>query len=253
MKISKNDIDFRRGKILDYIGKNGYTKVEDLANMFGISLVTARRDLICLEEQKLITRFHGGAQLAAPYERWEPDGRNLRAIEPLAEKAVEFLENNDIVFLNSGMTTCAILQKTKKNIVAVSSNAYAMNLDLSNSPVKLIFTGGELSEEGDTFMGQFTISHLELVTASKCFLGVNAISAESGLTSSSVEKIMINNRMLERCKGPKIVVAEGSKIGKTTNFYVCPITKITHLITDQTAPVEELEKIRAAGITVIVV
>lgn len=252
MKIAKSDIDFRQGQILESINKNGYRKVEDLAREFGISVVTVRRDLICLENQKLIKRFHGGAQVAFHAPKWKLDGRDLNLVAHIAEKAAEYVENKDTVFLNSGMTTYAVLQKIKKNIVAVTSNACAVDLDLSDSPVKLIFTGGELSEERETFLGQFTISLIDLVTADKCFLGVNAISAEGGLTSSSVEKIMINNRMLERCKGPKIVVTEGNKIGKTTNFHVCPVTKITHLITDNTAPPTELDKIRRAGVEVII-
>lgn len=253
MKKSKNDINFRRDKILESLGKNGYMKVEDIAGECGVSLVTVRRDLLYLEQQHLITRFHGGAQLTARSPVQTEEGRNLRMIDRLAERAISYIEDGDTVFLNSGMTTYTILQKINKSIVAVTSNVYAMKLDLLDTPMNLIFTGGEIAKERDSFVGQFSINLIDMITANKCFLGVNAISAESGLTSSSMQKIAINIRMLERCLGPKVVVAEGYKIGKTTNFHVCPITKITHLITDESADPLELDKIRKAGVEVIVI
>lgn len=254
MKKSKNDINFRRDKILEALSKNGYMKVEDLATECGVSLVTIRRDLIYLEEQHLIVRFHGGAQMIShPTSQQEPEMRDLSIVNCLAEKALTYIEDGDTVFFNSGMTTYSILKKINKNVVAISSNVYAMELDLSDSPLTLIFTGGEVAKERDSFIGQFSINLIDMITANKCFLGVNAISAESGLTSSSVQKIAINVRMLERCKGPRIVVAEGCKIGKTTNFHVCPITKITHLITDDTADPLELDKMKRAGVEIIVI
>lgn len=226
-----------------------------MADECGVSLVTVRRDLLYLEDQHLITRFHGGAQMISrPQTQPGPsESRDLRVVNRLAEKALTYIENGDTIFLNSGVTTYTILKKMNKNIVAVSSNVYAMDLDLSESLMTLIFTGGEIARERDSFVGQFSISLIELITASKCFLGVNAISADSGLTSSSMQKIAINVHMLDRCEGPKIVVAEGHKIGKTTNFHVCPITRITHLITDATADPLELDKIKRAGVEVIVI
>ena len=253
MKKSKKDINYRRDKIHENLGKNGYRKVEDLAAECGVSLVTVRRDLLYLEKQNLITRFHGGAQLTSHTPVQPEEGRDLSMIDRLAENAVPMVEDGDTIFSNSGMTTYAVLQKIHKEIVAVTSNVYAMQLDPPDSPMTLIFTGGEIARERDSFVGQFSISLIDMVTANKWFLGVNAISADSGLTSSSMQKIAINIRMLERCHGPKIVVAEGYKIGKTTNFHVCPITKITHLITDASADPQELQKIRRAGVEVIVI
>jgi DeoR family fructose operon transcriptional repressor len=253
MKIPHNDIVSRRTQILEKLGMNGYTKVEDLASQLSVSLVTIRRDLLYLETQHLVTRFHGGAQVVKNPIIQTVNGRDMKTLMQIAEKAVTYIEDGDTVFLNSGITTCSVLQKINKSVFAVTSNIYAMDLDLSDSPITLILTGGQLPKERDSFVGQFTISIVEMVTATKCFLGVNAISADSGMTSSSLQKIMINNRMIERCNGPKIVVAEGYKIGKTTNFHVCSITKITHLITDVTADPVELEKLRKAGVEVVVV
>ncbi len=40
-------------------------------------------------------------------------------------------------------------------------------------------------------------------------------------------------------------------MGTALQFVVCPITELTHLVTEQEVPEEELEPYRAAEITVI--
>ena len=63
----------------------------------------------------------------------------------------------------------------------------------------------------------------------------------------------MNRSMLEQCSGPKIVVADSTKIGQRQSFFDYDLDKITHLITDSGANPRELEKIRAQGVDVIVV
>jgi len=91
------------------------------------------------------------------------------------------------------------------------------------------------------------------VVAGKCFLGVSGISADGGITSSFVQEVAVNRSMLEQCSGPKIVVADRTKIGQRQSFFDYDLEKITHLITDSGADPRELEKIRAKGVEVIVV
>ena len=56
--------------------------------------------------------------------------------------------------------------------------------------------------------------------------------------------------MLRRCSGPKIVVADYTKIGLEHNFFSGRLGDITHLITDTGADPQKLDSIRCAGITV---
>jgi DeoR/GlpR family transcriptional regulator of sugar metabolism len=62
----------------------------------------------------------------------------------------------------------------------------------------------------------------------------------------------INRMMVERCKGEVIVVADGSKIGVTSNFSGVPLDQISTLITDNTADKNELDALRAAGLKLII-
>ena len=63
----------------------------------------------------------------------------------------------------------------------------------------------------------------------------------------------MNRSMLAQCNGPKIVMADSSKIGVCQNFVDYGLDQITHLITDSNADKWELEQLRAKGVEVIVV
>ena len=61
MKRPRSAVDERRKQILKRLQENDEIRVEDLAEEFGLSLMTVRRDLQYLESRQLITRFYGGA------------------------------------------------------------------------------------------------------------------------------------------------------------------------------------------------
>ena len=61
MKKEKAYVDKRRKDILAKLVENPEIRVDELAAMFNVSLVTVRRDLNYLEEKNLLVRSYGGA------------------------------------------------------------------------------------------------------------------------------------------------------------------------------------------------
>ena len=97
---------------------------------------------------------------------------------------------------------------------------------------------------------QFALDTLARITATKCILGVSGISVKGGITSRIIQETAINQMMLNRCSGSKIVVADSTKIGVEHNFFSGKIGDINRLITDTGAGADILEDIRSAGIIV---
>ena len=87
--------------------------------------------------------------------------------------------------------------------------------------------------------------------ATVCVLGVNGISAEDGITTSLYQETEINDAMLNRCRGKRIVAADSSKVGRTLNFISAPIDKIDMLVTTARADPAEIEKLKARGVEVL--
>ena len=103
-------------EIVNYLRNRKFATVEELMNEFNISRSTLRRDLIAMEERKLIVRTRGGAQIVEDaednYANYSLDNiLNTHKEEKIkiAKKAATFIKNNDVIFIDSGSTCYYII------------------------------------------------------------------------------------------------------------------------------------------------
>lgn len=258
MKNSKAAIAERQQNILDYIKLHETADVNDLAEYFNVTPTTVRRDLTCLEEKQLVHRYFGGVKTSArdkPDEITPTDLADEKELirRQIAKAAADMLEENDIVFMNSSATASLVLEYIgEKAITVITNNGRALYLH-KNQKTQLVLTGGEVYGKKQSLVGSFACEAVGKVTASKCILGVSGISVSAGITSRVLPETTINQMMLERCTGEKIIVTEGSKIGISHSFYSGSINEITHLITDSAADPNYLQELRDYGVCVVVV
>ena len=257
MKNSKEIILQRQARILQQIQQKQLLSVAELAKHFHVTPATIRRDLEALEEQGSIKRFFGGVEYILPhseYVRYEADKKDQAlAKKAIAERAAEMICNGDTIFINSSSTALGILEYLDKTQACILTNN-ARSIDCSvPDGVDLILTGGEVYGNRQSLVGEMAVDATRKVIANKCFMGVHGISAAGGVTSSYLQEVAVNRSMLAQCSGPKIVVADSSKIGVCQNFVDYGLDQITHLITDSGANKRELDQIRAKGVEVIVV
>jgi DeoR family transcriptional regulator of aga operon len=102
------NISERHQYIIDYLKKNSFVKVVDLARSLGVSVVTIRKDLKTLEEKDLLHRTHGSASPSKSnvvdlpvQEKSEINSEKKAAI---ARAANELIEECDSILLTSGST-----------------------------------------------------------------------------------------------------------------------------------------------------
>ena len=231
--------------------------VTELAKHFHVTPATIRRDLEALEEQGCLKRFFGGVEYILPHSEYvqyqTPKKDTTPAKQAIAQKAASMIANGDTVFLNSSSTTLYVLDYMENAQASIiTNNARAIDSAVPEN-VDLLLTGGEIYGNKQSLVGEFALDTIRKVVATKCFLGVNGISAEGGVTSSFLQEVAINRNMIAHCNGPKIVLADHTKIGVMQNFFDYGLDMITHLITDSAADPKELDLIRAKGVEVIVV
>lgn len=257
MKNSKEIIQQRQTRIVQFLRKKQLASVVELAKQFHVTPATIRRDLEALEEQGIIKRFFGGVEYVLPqseYVQYQTEKPDIAAAKnAIAQRAAAMISDGDVVFINGSSTALYVLEHMEKvQASVITNNARAIDSTVPET-VDLLLTGGEIAGNRQSMVGEFALNATRNVVASKCFLGVSGISAAFGITSAFVQEVAVNRSMLEQCSGPKIVVADSTKIGQRQSFFDYDLDKITHLITDSGANPKELEKIRAQGVDVIVV
>lgn len=249
MKKSRSEVEERRKKILALISEQGEVEVAPLAEKFQVSLLTIRRDLQILEDERYLERFYGGARRGAKLaEQFVKNEQDLIR-ESIARYAASFVEAGDSIFINTSSTALRMVKYIKQNVTVITNNGNIINMATPPN-VTVVLTGGELRYKKGAMVGDFALSSLLRVTAKKSFIGCGGLSAGVGMTTEILNEVNINQAMFERISGKAYILADSSKIGRNRSFVSCPTERITDIITDFEAPKEELDKFRSRGIMI---
>lgn len=251
MKREKIYVDNRRKQILEILEEKKEVRVEDLAEILNISLLTVRRDLQYLEEEKKLIRFYGGAKLFPIAEPTVDEVRLYR--ELIAQYAARLVEDQDSLFINTSSNALQMLKYViKKNVTVITNNGKAIDVK-HGAGVRVLLTGGELRQPKEAMVGDFALRNLATVNAKKSFIGCSGISHVSGMTTEIANEVNINEMMINKTTQDVYLLADHTKIGKNSSFTSCPIDRIQHIITDEKAPEDILELMRAKGVQIHIV
>lgn len=246
----------RRNEIISLLHAKGQVRVAELAERFGISDVSIRKDLEHLEMQGHLTRVHGGAvglsKLYVNMDLTERYKTNAAAKKQLAKAVATLIEDNDTVMMNAGTTLSYVLHalQGKRNITLVTNSLQnAMEAALYPSfNVKLL--GGEYDAKYQFTYGEDAIAQLDNYHATKCILSVDGFSASAGLTLYYSNEVAVARKMISRAD-TLIVAADSTKLGKTTFARITGAEEADVLVTGTVQAREELEQISALGVRIL--
>lgn len=247
----------RVSAILERVAGQGSVDAGHLADEFGVSAATIRRDLQALEDQKLLARTHGGAvAVDVAYElpvRYRV-GQHREEKALIAQRAAALLPRGNLTLGLSGGTTTHMLARllAERVDLTVVTNALNIAAELALRPrLKLIMTGGVSRTQSYELVGPIADQALAGLNMEVAVLGVDGISARGGLTTHDEIEAHTNATMIHRADR-LMVVADGSKVGRNCLARICPITDAAVLVTDASADPDGIEAIRRAGTEVVV-
>jgi DeoR family transcriptional regulator of aga operon len=254
-------VDEKRAQgILRELLRSGEITVEQMAEEFGVSPSTIRRDLRDLEQQGLLRRTHGGAVSVEPalYEPFrhvssfgEQEQQCAAEKRRIGLAAAELIADGEIVSIGAGTTTTQVARsiRHRKNITVVT-NAVNIAMELSHrSDLKIFMSGGFLSPDWFALVGASAIQSVSEMFVDEIFVGVDGIHAEHGLTTNYPDQAAIHRQMLRQARF-RVVVADHRKLGVTGASLIWPTNEIDLLITDKGASKTALAPFLKKGVKV---
>lgn len=250
----------RRERIAGLIEQSGRVSVMDLAERFGVTDVSIRRDLTVLEDAGRLRRVHGGAVTAARGGR--DSGYRVRLREHRDAKsrigalAATMIRAGDIVVFDSGTTVAQVAAHIpgplrRPNAITIVTNSLPVIDEVGawDSP-HLICLGGLYLPEYQATVGPQTVADMRDLSADIVFIGCDGLTLETGLTTPHVLVAEVGATMATRA-GRVVAVADGSKIGRRGFTPIVPLDAVEVLITDATADPEELGRARELGLEIV--
>src|SRR3954467_15157075 len=179
----------RRREIAERLRATGAVTVAEVEERYGVSPMTARRDLAELERRGVVRRTHGGAVLPTISAHEDSFARRLEVDADektrLALAAVELLTPRETIFLDSSITTYYVARKLVETGLAatVLTNSLPV-LELlfkeGGPGLEVIGIGGTLRRLTRSFVGPFAVRTVQGHFADRLFLSVKGI-AQNGM------------------------------------------------------------------------
>jgi DeoR family transcriptional regulator of aga operon len=247
----------RLSAILEELAGGGTVGVVELSGRLGVSSATIRRDLQLLEDQRLLTRTHGGAvaegvlyELPLRYKT----ARHHQEKHRIAVEAATRVADGMAIGLTGGTTTTEVARALiDRQRLTVVTNALNIASELAIRPnLKLVLTGGYARPESYELVGPLAERSLEGLNLDLVFLGVDGIAPAEGLSTHHEVEASTNLALIDRARRA-VVVADSSKIGTAAFAKICDIDRIDELITDREAPPGVLDALREIGTQVTIV
>lgn len=234
----------------------GRVEVADLADRFGVTTETIRRDLSDLQAQQLLRRTHGGA---VPWETpgFEPlvsvriDQQDLEK-RRLAERAVAELPETGEIIIDSGSTLTRFAEAipAAATLRVVTNSLPIAQALVGNDRVDVIVVGGKLRKNTLAMVDAEAVAAIEPLSVDTLFISSDAASVERGLTTPYREEAALKQAMIASARRV-VALVDHSKIGHDHFIRFAAWSDVDILVTNSEVDASAVAAIEGLGTRVL--
>lgn len=235
----------------------GRASVSEISSRLRVTTETVRRDLATLERRGLLRRVRGGAELtpATPFEQ-ALAARHAEQYDDklaIARRVAAELPEDGVVILDSGSLTfvCAQAFPRDRGLVVVTNNLPAAQLLADGSGIRVITLPGLVRGLTSAAVDAWTVRRLGTVTVDLAVVGVNGLTVEHGLTTTTPDEAGTKRAMLLAARRRVVPVISG-KVGRNSFCSFAGVNEADLVITDGGVSEDRRRELEAAGPEVVV-
>ncbi len=245
----------RRSAIADLLRDSGAITVTEVESNFGVSPMTARRDLQELERQGIARRTHGGAVLPSISAQEDSFAQRVEvateAKASLAEEAVAMLSPRETIFLDSSSTAYFVARKIVDHglgVTVITNSLPVMDVIASRETpnVNLIGIGGTLRPLTRSYVGPYAMHTVHGHFADRMFLCVKGVTRDGVMTDADELEAEVKRAMILQSE-ESVLLLDDSKLGARGQNAIARVTEVSSVLAHG-APAAALEPLRATGV-----
>lgn len=234
----------RRKQMEQYILGRGSVSVQELKELYGVSEVTVRKDLDELSGNGLIFRTHGGAMIKYQSKQ-DLRFSDLTVLYPdekkaIARRSLEFIEDGDSIIFDASTTVLELalmLNESSLEDITVITSSVKVSEVLIRDGINVVLLGGNVNKKMASVYGPLTEAQLRLLNVDKCFIGVNGVDIEYGISVGGFSEAALKNAMRQSAK-MFFVLTDHSKFQKKYMARVMSIGEVSGIITDKSSDID---------------
>ncbi|NNU80953.1 DeoR/GlpR transcriptional regulator [Halovulum dunhuangense] len=245
----------RQETILALARQQGRVLVDDLARRLSITPQTVRKDLRLLEEEGLVTRFHGGASLragSAYLDYGTRAGIAAREKQAIGAAAAAMLRPGQTVFLNAGTTTEAAARAMGQvaGLTVIADSVNIANITRQIPGLTTIVAGGVVRPADGSVVGAGAVSFIGQFSADVALIGAAAVGPDGTLMDYDLDQVMVARAMMQHARRVVLLV-DGAKFDASAPVRIAPLGELSAIVTDICPSATVRAACAAAGVELV--
>ena len=233
-------LSFRQSEILAIARSEGRVVVETLAERFGVTLQTIRRDLTEMAEAGHLDRVHGGAVIRTGvsnigYE--ERRGMNDAAKAAIGRACARAIPDNCSMILNIGTTTEAVAREllNHRQISVVTNNMNVANILVANASCEIMVAGGALRRSDGGLVGDLTSEFMAQFKVDYGVIGTSAIDPDGDLLDYDLAEVRVSRAIIRQAR-KVFLVTDASKLQRSAPARLASLADVDAIFTNLPLP-----------------
>lgn len=224
-------------KIISLINAEKRVSLAEFENILHVSRITIQRDLIELENRKLIRRFHGGAMSfdfsKDLYDFNLKKSINIEAKRVIAAKANRLIQENYHVCLDSSSTVYYLSETIfPTNVLAVTSSIDSFRNLSTREDVQVILAGGRINRTSNTLNGPEAMATIRNFSFDLAFISAEFFIPARGFFDPHRDEAQLKRTIIE-CSRKKVMLIDSTKLTEGPGIQICSNDEIDYVVTDK--------------------
>ncbi len=245
-------VHHRHQKIRRIVEAKGFVTIESLANEFGVTPQTIRRDINTLTEKGLLNRYHGGAGMTSSTENVAYTERKVLCFQEknkIAGDVARNIPDNASIFINIGTTTEAVAKAlcNHKKLRVITNNLNVASIMSVNENFEVIVAGGLVRHKDQGIIGVATIDFIGQFKVDYGIIGISGIDVDGTLLDFDYREVRAARAIMDNSRNV-FLAADHTKFGRNAMVRLGSIEEIDALFTDKQPPAGLAEVMAATDV-----
>ena len=231
----------RQSELLDEVRARGSVSVEALADRFGVTLQTVRRDVKLLSDEGLLARFHGGVRVPSSTTEniayRQRQQLNESAKQRIARAVAKAVPENCSLIINIGTTTEAIARELlrHKGLRVITNNLNVAAILSDNPDCEVIVAGGVVRSRDRGIVGEATVDFIQQFKVDIGLIGISAIESDGTLRDFDYREVKVARAIIDHSREVWLA-ADHSKFNRPAMVELGQLSQVDMLFTDTPPP-----------------
>lgn len=230
----------RREAIFELARRRGFVSVEALADQFGVSSQTIRRDIQYLCDTNLLVRHHGGAGLPSSIVKTDYAAKRVAQLaekEAIAEAIADFVPDHTSLFMTIGTTVEIIARALRKRqgLKVITNNLHAAEVLHPQPGFEVSVVGGTIRTHNGGIVGPQAAQFVDQYRVDFAIISTGAVDPDGTLLDFYADEVAVAQAMM-RSSRQVLLAIDHTKFTRTATVAQKRLEDVTAVFTDRAPP-----------------